>query len=138
MQLLPATAAELNCPNPFDPESNIKGGTCYMARLRNKFSASPDMLDRWCFALASYNGGYGHLSDARILAVEMGLDQNVWKNNVEIAIKKLATAEYASRSRYGYCQAPVIINYVNQIILRYHQYKQTADNNAAAASPAKP
>lgn len=51
MQLMPSTAAELRVADPFDPESNIRGGTAYMRRLLNEFD------DQLVLALAGYNAG---------------------------------------------------------------------------------
>jgi soluble lytic murein transglycosylase len=51
MQLMPATAAELRVSDPFDPESNIRGGTAYMRRLLDEFD------DQLVLALAGYNAG---------------------------------------------------------------------------------
>jgi soluble lytic murein transglycosylase len=51
MQLMPATASELRVDDPFDPESNIRGGTAYFRRLLNEFD------DQLVLALAGYNAG---------------------------------------------------------------------------------
>ncbi len=51
MQLMPGTAAEMGITNPFDPRSNVEGGTKYLR----------DLLVRYNFdvnkALAAYNAG---------------------------------------------------------------------------------
>jgi membrane-bound lytic murein transglycosylase F len=131
MQLMPATAKELGCKNPYNPSDNIDAGVKYMNKLRKraaKHKEIPDK-DKICFALASYNGGFGHLLDARNLAEELNLDPNIWNDNVEKSYKLLSKKKYAARARYGYCRSDIIINYVNDIFLRYHQYFQEIEKN---------
>lgn len=124
MQLMPKTAAELGCRDPFSPDDNVSAGVKYMSKLRKKMDSDISAKDKLCFALASYNGGYGHLLDARKLALQLGLDPDKWYGNVEKAMMLLSTQEYASRARFGYCAAPIIVNYVNGIMLRYYQYRE--------------
>ena len=51
MQLMPATQAELDVDNPFDPEQNIRGGTLYLAQLLDEFGGDVEL------AAAAYNAG---------------------------------------------------------------------------------
>lgn len=133
MQLMPLTAKELGCYRPFDPDENIKAGVKYMYRLRKRFKNNVSANDKICFALASYNGGYGHVIDARKLAAEQGLNPNRWTANVAKAFEQLSRKKYSKRARYGSCRSDIIINYVNNIFIRYYQYAQKINTNARKA-----
>ncbi|MDH5298794.1 MAG: lytic transglycosylase domain-containing protein [Desulfobulbaceae bacterium] len=51
MQLMPETASDMHVNDPFDPKSNIMGGTRYLGLLLGQFGG--DLL----LALAAYNAG---------------------------------------------------------------------------------
>ena len=51
MQLMPATQAELDVSNPFDPEDNIRGGARYLSQLLMEFDGDYEL------AAAAYNAG---------------------------------------------------------------------------------
>jgi len=53
MQLMPATQAELQVIDVFDPTSNITGGTLYLSRLLDQFDQNVEL------AAAAYNAGAG-------------------------------------------------------------------------------
>lgn len=122
MQLMPPTAKEVGVTNPFDPDQSIRGGTYYLKKQYRRVPNEVDVLNTTCFALASYNGGYGHLIDARNLAEKLGKDRNVWTDNVDHAYALLSEPYYSKRAKYGYCRSEEIIGYVRKIMSRYVAY----------------
>lgn len=122
MQLMPATMREMDCSQPFNPEENIRAGVEYLAKQRAKLPDSIQGDDRICFALASYNCGYGHVLDARRIARDMKLNPDKWFDNVEKAMNLLKIRRYYSRTRYGYCQSGITIRYVREIMKTWKEY----------------
>jgi membrane-bound lytic murein transglycosylase MltF len=103
MQILPSTAADKNVgiPDVENLGSNIHAGTKYLRFIRNRYFDDPaiDALNQTLFAFASYNAGPAKVARLRKEANEMGLDSNVWFNNVEVvAAKRIGreTVQYVS------------------------------------------
>ncbi len=134
MQLMPATARELGLDERtvLDPAKNIDAGVEYLGKQRKRIPAEVDAFNRLCFGLAAYNGGYGHLIDARALAKKLGRNPNLWVENVDHAYTLLSTPEYADKARYGHCRSDEITGYVRKIIARYVEYKSEIERLRAA------
>ena len=84
MGLMPATAASLGLVGDelLQPASNISTGAEYLRRLLDNFRGVNAPDERVKMALAAYNGGIGHVSDARALARKYGGDDSIWEGNV--------------------------------------------------------
>ena len=55
MQLMPATAQDLNVSDPFDPKQNVSAGARYLKQLLDKYSGDVER------ALGAYNAGPGRV-----------------------------------------------------------------------------
>ncbi|WP_444901179.1 transporter substrate-binding domain-containing protein [Microbulbifer sp. SSSA007] len=132
MQVMPATAEEMGFPPPlFEPERGIKAGVKYMDWVRDRFNPALPTVNKLWFTLASYNAGYGHLLDAQRLAEQLGLDPNVWFDNVEVAMLKLAQPQYFKRARYGYVRGSEPVQYVRNISNLYKAYVEMMSDDVS-------
>ncbi len=89
MQLLPSTAADPNVgiDDIARLENNIHAGVKYLAFLRDRYFADPQITaeNRLALSWAAYNAGPANVRKMRAKAEQMGLDPNVWFGNVELA-----------------------------------------------------
>lgn len=92
MQLLPETAADknVNIKNINKLENNINAGAKYLSFIRNRYFADQSIsdLDQSLFSLAAYNAGPARLTRLRAQTAELGLNPNIWFQNVEVAAAK--------------------------------------------------
>ncbi|MDD5345998.1 MAG: transglycosylase SLT domain-containing protein, partial [Proteiniphilum sp.] len=128
MGLMPATAASLGVTGDqlYDPEHNIRAGAQYLKQLISLFSSVEDQEEQIKLALAAYNGGIGHISDARALAEKYDADKNIWEGNVErfVQLKRLEQYYTDPVCRNGYFRGDETINYVREVTARWEQYRQ--------------
>ncbi|MHC4070846.1 MAG: MltF family protein [Planctomycetota bacterium] len=97
MQVLPSTAADrnVNIPEIEELENNVHAGTKYMRFIINHYYKNEPMddLNKMLFAFASYNAGPAKVKRLRKKTAAMGLNPNVWFNNVEIAAAQVIGRE---------------------------------------------
>src|SRR3546814_14568891 len=88
MQLLPSTAADPNVgiPDVTTERNNVHADVRYLRFLRDRYFSEPHIsdFDRVVFSFAAYNAGPGNIAKSRRLAAKMGLNPNVWFDNVEL------------------------------------------------------
>ena len=128
MGLMPATASSLGLEMEqlIDPSSNIGVGAEYLRELLNIFQGVEPPEERVKMALAAYNGGIGHVLDARALARKHGGDDSIWDGHVEkfIQLKRLEQYYADSVSKSGYFRGDETVRYVQDVIGRWEFYKE--------------
>lgn len=118
MQILPTTAKDknVNISNIEKLDPNIHAGTKYLRFMADRYfpeDGELDTLNRMFFTFASYNAGPARIAKLRREAKKMGLDPNVWFNNVEVVAAKRIGRE--------------TVQYVGNILKYYVAYKLLAD-----------
>jgi membrane-bound lytic murein transglycosylase MltF len=104
MQLLPSTAREKAIAIKgveSSAERNIEAGNKYLRYLIETYINDPavDAKNQTLFAFAAYNAGPGNLKKFRERATKMGLNPNIWFDNVENAAAAIIgreTVQYVS------------------------------------------
>lgn len=76
MQLMPSVY-EPEGIDPLDPDSNVRVGCAYLKRMWNIFKAE-EGLERWKYALGSYNMGLGYVLSSQKMAEEKGAKTDKW------------------------------------------------------------
>jgi membrane-bound lytic murein transglycosylase MltF len=116
MQVLPKTAAS----KPIglkgienDIKKNIHAGAKYLRYLMDTYLNDPaiDERNRLLLGLAAYNAGPGNLRKIRKKTTAMGLDRNVWFDNVERGAAQVIgreTVQYVSNI-YKYYLAYLLV-----------------------------
>jgi len=118
MMLTLETAAQLGIKNRLDPKSSIFGGAKYLAQIRRRLPKEIKEPDRTWFALASYNVGYYHVDDARILAEKQELNSKNWVDLKKI-LPLLSQKKWYKKTRFGYARGLEPVRYV-EAIRRYY------------------
>ncbi len=128
MMLTLATAKQMGIKSRLDTEQSIQGGAKYFKRMINKMPDRIPSPDRIWFALASYNVGFGHLNDARIITQQQGGDPDRWVE-VKTRLPLLKQKKYYKNTKHGYARGDEPVRYVENI-RRYYDTLTWLDNKA--------
>ncbi len=131
MQIMPVVARQFNVEQEklLDPETNIRLANQLLNQLDKmmKIPAETPYEDRMSLILAAYNGGIGHVSDARRLARHHGENPNSWED-VSRYLELKADPSYYEQEvvRYGRFTGFKQTNaYVRDVMNRYRRYCST-------------
>jgi membrane-bound lytic murein transglycosylase F len=128
MMLTSATAKQMGIEDRTDTSQSISGGARYLRRVEQKLPERIQEPDRTWMALASYNVGFGHLEDARILTQRNGGDPDKW-SDVKQHLPLLSQKKYFETLKHGYARGNEPVHYVDNIrsyydLLVWHNRKQ--------------
>ena len=139
MMLTEATADQMGVSDRLDPKQSIPAGAKYISLLVDTIPERIPEPDRTYMALASYNIGYAHVEDARVLAQRLKLNPDSWAD-VKKTLVMLNNPDYYVNAKYGYCSggAPVIfvesIRSYHNILLRYQPAHNPSNETYKIAS----
>jgi len=114
MMLTADTATEMGVTDRTNPEQSILAGAKYFAQVKEKIPARIPEPDRTWLAVASYNVGFGHLEDARILTQSRGKDPDSWLH-VREHLPLLAQERYYVRAKRGYARGWEPVQFVDRV-----------------------
>jgi len=114
MMLTLPTARQLGVTNRLDLQQSTRGGARYLRRLENRLPENIQGEQRWWFAAASYNLGWGHVMDARALTARLGKDPTAW-SDVRDVLPLLEDPVYHEDLRYGFARGREGRTYVRRI-----------------------
>lgn len=114
MMLTLPTAKQMGVKSRLDAEQSIRGGAKYIKRLIDKMPQRIPNPDRIWFALASYNIGFGHLNDARIITQRQGGDPDRWVE-VKTRLPLLKKKKFYKKTKFGYARGDEAVLYVENI-----------------------
>ncbi len=143
MQIMPIVGKHFNVAkeNIVDPETNIRLAGKLLKEIDKtmKFSPNTSANDRMSIILACYNGGIGHISDARRLAKSNGEDHNSWEVVARYLKMKADPAVYESELvRHGkFTGSGTTVAYVQEVMKRYDFYCDLVDNGAEMVAQVK-
>jgi membrane-bound lytic murein transglycosylase MltF len=119
MQIKPSTASEVGVKDISTIDNNVHAGVKYIRFIVDRYYKDEpmDRLNKGLFAFASYNAGPAKVRKLRAKAKEMGLNPNVWFNNVELVAGReigRETVDYVSNI-YKYYTAFKAISVQNEM-----------------------
>jgi len=117
MMLTKATAKQQRISNRLDPKQSILGGARHLLWMEKRIPERIRGDDLLWFTLASYNIGYGHLEDARILTQRENADPDSWEA-VKLRLPLLSKKKYYATLKHGRARGREPVSYVENI--RYY------------------
>jgi len=129
MMLTNRTAKQLGITDRTDPKESIYGGARYLRKMVDKVESEYGLSEpeRTWFALAAYNVGFGHLTDARMLTKLRGGNPNKW-TDVKETLPLLRQRKWYRKTRFGFARGEEPVKYVEAIRSYYDILNWYLDN----------
>ena len=108
------TAKSVGVTNRLDPAQSIQGGTKYLRILMSQMPAHIKEPERFWFALAAYNVGFGHLKDAQMLTEQQGGNPESWQD-VKKRLPLLSRKKWYRQTKHGYARGIEPVRFVEKI-----------------------
>ncbi|MGR9073545.1 MAG: membrane-bound lytic murein transglycosylase MltF, partial [Gammaproteobacteria bacterium] len=142
MMLTKGTAKQMGIINREDPAQSIAGGTRYFLLRHKKIPKRIPEPDRTWLALASYNIGFGHLEDARILTQKQGGNPDKWMD-VKQRLPLLSDKKWYKKTKHGYARGSEPVRFVENIrnyydLLVWLTEDNPIEKNAMQFKPSQP
>lgn len=121
MQITPAAARSVGVSNSQTLEGNVQAAAKYLAMIRKRFFASPQIAEseRLAFVLAGYNMGPERVQGMRTEAKRRGLNPNQWFFQVErVALEQVGMG---------------VVTYVSSV----HKYQLAFERERHSLEPSK-
>ena len=133
MQVMPHLGGDQS-DSLYVPAPNLRAG---LRLLRGSWEgfAYLDSLDRLRFTLAAYHAGIGHVTDARRLAMDIGLDPNRWDGGLAVTLPRKAQRRWYTDMRHGYYRGDETVRYVEDILNRYRMYMRLVPRDPDQSAP---
>lgn len=129
MMLTTNTANQLGIKDRTDPKESIFGGARYLRKMVDKVEKEYGLEEpeRTWFALAAYNVGFGHVTDARMLTKLRGGNPDKW-TDVKETLPLLRQRKWYRKTRFGYARGSEPVKYVESIRSYYDILNWYLDN----------
>lgn len=133
MQVMPAIARQFGhtVEQMTDAETNIETALKLISNIEDllHFSSETSEYDRLCIMLACYNGGVGHVLDARRLARKYGDNPDLWSNVSKYLVKKAEAKYYQDEAvRAGrFLGSDETCTYVARVMKKFDHYRSQVD-----------
>nr|VFK29449.1 MAG: membrane-bound lytic murein transglycosylase F [Candidatus Kentron sp. MB]VFK33682.1 MAG: membrane-bound lytic murein transglycosylase F [Candidatus Kentron sp. MB]VFK76300.1 MAG: membrane-bound lytic murein transglycosylase F [Candidatus Kentron sp. MB] len=114
MMLTVNTTRLLGLNDRTDEKQSIFGGARYFAYLKKRLPKRINDPNRTWLALASYNVGFGHVEDTRVLTQRAGANPDRW-GDVREFLPLISKKKWYTRTRYGYARGHEPVQYVRNI-----------------------
>lgn len=125
MQLIPETAEHYGVDSLSHPQQNIHAGVSYLVKLQDYWMRQGlSSTQLYCFTLASYNVGLGHILDACRLAEKHQRSRKDW-SQVSTFLRLKSEREFYTDPvvKHGYCRGSEPVAYVDNIMTTWNHYQ---------------